>query len=152
MFYTSNKRDPKYFDVYKMAIGTWTPVLFYENKEGLDLAGLSYDESWAAILKPVTTSENELYLLNLKSGEKKMISDSMQKGQYEIAGFSRDNQYAYYTTNAGKEFQYLAQYTIANGEKKVLYERRPAENQLAVLYERRSDKGGSYQTTHTYKR
>lgn len=122
MFYTSNKRDPKYFDVYKTRIGDWTPTLVYENKEGLDLADLSFDETWAAITRPVTSSENELYLLNLKTGEKKPISIPEEKGNYNMSGFSRDNKYAYYITDAGKEFGYLASYDIATGEKKVLYE------------------------------
>jgi len=122
MFYTSNKRDPKFFDVYKTKIGEWTPTLVYENKEGLDLADLSYDENWAAITKPITSSENELYLVNLKTGEKKLISTPEEKGTYNFSGFSRDNQKAFYVTDVGKEFGYLASYTIATGEKKVLYE------------------------------
>ena len=122
LFYTSNKRDSKFFDVYKMKIGEWSPTLIYENKEGLDLADISFDETWAAITKPIKTSENELYLLNLKTGEKKLISTPEEKGSYDISGFSRDNRLVYFTTDAGKEFGYLAQMDIATGEKKVLYE------------------------------
>jgi dipeptidyl aminopeptidase/acylaminoacyl peptidase len=122
MFYISNKRDPKYFDVYKSTIGEWTPTLVYENKEGLDLNDISFDETWAAITKPITTSENDLYLLNMKTGDKKPISTPDEKGSYNISGFSRDNRFAYYVTDAGKEFGYLAQFDIASGEKKVLYE------------------------------
>jgi dipeptidyl aminopeptidase/acylaminoacyl peptidase len=91
-------------------------------KKGLDLADLSFDETWAAITRPVTSSENDLYLLNLKTGEKKPISTPEEKGNYNMSGFSRDNKYAYYITDAGKEFGYLASYDIATGEKKVLYE------------------------------
>ncbi|MBL0009368.1 MAG: DPP IV N-terminal domain-containing protein [Saprospiraceae bacterium] len=44
MFYISNVRDPKYFDVYKMNIGEWIPTLFYENKYGLNVDDISDDE------------------------------------------------------------------------------------------------------------
>jgi Tol biopolymer transport system component len=71
MFYQSNKRDPKYFDLYKMPIGDWTPSLVYENKDGLEIADISFDENYIAASKPVTSSENELYLINQKTGERK---------------------------------------------------------------------------------
>lgn len=31
MFYLSNKRDSKYFDLYKMPIDTWQPEMIYQN-------------------------------------------------------------------------------------------------------------------------
>ena len=122
LFYQSNKRDPKYFDVYKMPVGTWTPTLVYENKDGLDVGDISFDENFLVITKPVTTSENELYLINQKTGERKEISQPDQKGSYSASGFSKDNKYLYYITDAGKEFAYLVQFDIQTGERKTLFE------------------------------
>lgn len=122
MFYTSNVRDPKYFDVYKSAIGTWTPALFYENKDGLDVGDISDDENWLTLTKIITTSESELYLVNRQTGDRKPISTPEEKGNYNSAGFSHDNRYLYYITDAGKEFAYLAQFDLTTGEKKVLFE------------------------------
>jgi Tol biopolymer transport system component len=122
LFYSSNVRDPKYFDIYKSTRGEWKPTLFYENKDGLDVSAISDDEKTLAITKPVTTSENELYLVNRETGERKEISQPDQKGNYDIAGFSKDNRFAFYITNAGKEFSYLAQYDMQSGERKVLFE------------------------------
>ena len=122
MFYTSNLRDPKYFDVYKSAIGEWKPVMFYENKDGLNVEDISDDEKTLAISKTITTSENELYLINRETGAKTDLSLPDQKGKYEISGFSKDSRYAFYITDAGKEFAYLVRYDIQNGERTVLYE------------------------------
>jgi len=122
MFYSSNLRDPKYFDVYKSLIGEWKPVLLYENKDGLNVEDISEDEKIMAISKTITTSENELYLVNRETGAKTELSQLDQKGRYEISGFSKDNRYAFYITNAGKEFAYLVQYDMASGERKVLFE------------------------------
>lgn len=122
MFYASNVRDPKYFDLYKMVIGEWKPILFYENKEGMSLGTMSPDEKWLSVAKTVTTSENELYLINIHTGTKTEISIPDQKGSYNITGFSKDSKYAYYITNAGKEYAYLVSYDMATGERKVLYE------------------------------
>ena len=122
MFYTSNKRDEKFFDAYKMNVSDWAPVLFYENKEGLEISDISFDENLIALNKPVTTSQNELYVLNKQTGERKEISEAEHEANYNSSGFSKDNKFLFYITNAGKEFNYLAQYDLLTGERKVLYE------------------------------
>ncbi len=122
MFYTSNKRDARFFDVYKCAIGKWEPVLFYQNNDGLDLNDISEDEQWITLSQPQTSSENDLFLVNRKTGDKKPISQADQKGSYGSSGFSRDSRFLYYITDAGKEFAYLVQYDITTGERKTLFE------------------------------
>jgi dipeptidyl aminopeptidase/acylaminoacyl peptidase len=122
MFYTSNVRDPKYFDVYKMNIGEWIPTLFYENNSGLNVNAIADDEKTVVVSKTVTTSENELYLVNRETGEQTALSLPEQKGRYGISGISKDNRYAFYLTDAGKEFTYLVQYDMKSGERKVLFE------------------------------
>jgi dipeptidyl aminopeptidase/acylaminoacyl peptidase len=122
MYYTSNKRDPKYFDLYKASVSDWTASLIYENKDGLDVESISTDENWIVLSQPQTTSENELFLVNRTTGDRKPISQPDQKGSYSASGFSKDNRYLYYVTDVGKEFAYLVQYDIASGERKTLYE------------------------------
>ena len=122
MVYSSNVRDPKFFDLYKMKIGEWKPEMIYENKEGLSLGDISPDEKTIAVSKTITTSENELFLVNVETGAKTEISVPDQKGSYDLSGFSKDNNYAYYITDAGKEFAYLVSYNIESGERKVIYE------------------------------
>lgn len=121
-FYTSNKRDERFFDVYKMSVTDWKSTLMYENKDGLDVTDISADEKILAIGEPVTTSETRLYILNRETGERKEVSQPDQKGSYSSSGFSKDNKYLYYTSDAGKEFAYLAQYDIATGERNILFE------------------------------
>jgi len=45
MYFESNVRNPQFFDMYKMKIGEWKPMMLYENNEGLNLADISDDES-----------------------------------------------------------------------------------------------------------
>jgi len=118
LYYQSNKRDPKFFDFYKMDIENWKSKMIYENKEGLNLTDGSNDETIYALVKSITTSENKLFLIN--NGNKIEISD--EPGKYSSSGFSNDNKHFYYITNQGKEFKYLVQYDIATKERKVIYE------------------------------
>jgi len=120
MYYISNKRNPSFFDLYKMPIDTWKAEMIYQNNEGLDIAGISFDENYFALTKSITTSENKLYLHNRATGEK--IEISTEPGSYSSSGFSKDNKNFFYVTDVGKEFAYLMQYNIETGEKTVLYE------------------------------
>lgn len=120
MYYISNKRNPSFFDLYKMPIDTWKAEMIYQNNEGLDIAGISFDENYFALTKSITTSENKLYLHNRATGEKIEISN--EPGSYSSSGFSKDNKNFFYITDVGKEFAYLIQYNIETGEKTVLYE------------------------------
>ena len=49
MYYTSNKRDPKFFDLYKMKIEDWSAELLYQNNDGMNIAGMSDDENFFAL-------------------------------------------------------------------------------------------------------
>lgn len=118
MYYFSNKRDPKFFDLYKMDIENWEPEMMYENKDGRNIAAFSRDETMFAFTESVTTSENKLFLL--VNGE--TIELSEEKGKYGASGFSKDNKYFYYTSDVDKEFSYLVEYEISSGEKKVIFE------------------------------
>lgn len=42
MYYLSNKRDPRFFDLYKMKIGDWKPEMIYQNNDGLEIDGISW--------------------------------------------------------------------------------------------------------------
>lgn len=120
MYYFSNKRDPRYFDLYKMKIGDWKGEMMYENDEGLDISGISHNEKYFALIKSITTSENKLYLYDRENN--KMIEISDEPGEYYSSGFSKNDAYFYYITNVGKEFAYLVQYEIATGDTEILYE------------------------------
>jgi len=122
MYYTSNKRDPQFFDLYKMAVADWKPVMIYQYMDGLDIAGISDDEKTLALQKPLTTSESQLFLFDRLTKKQTEISDPANPGQYNSSGFSDDGKYFYYITDAGKEFAYLVEYEIATGARKTIFE------------------------------
>jgi dipeptidyl aminopeptidase/acylaminoacyl peptidase len=122
MYFSSNKRDPRFFDLYKMNVGEWKEEMIWENKEGLDYAGATKDRNIIALLKPITSSESKLFLFNMLTGEKTEVSEPDKPGQYSASGFTNDNRFFFYTTDAGKEFTYLVKYEIADGNREVIYE------------------------------
>lgn len=121
LYYTSNKRDERFFDLYKMGVGDWKATLLYQNDEGYDIAGLSWDEKAVALNKNITTSENQLFLYDLDSKKMTEISEPGKKGIYGASGFSKDGKAFYYLSNADKEFHSLEQYSLADGKRKEVF-------------------------------
>jgi len=122
LYYLSNKRDPRFFDLYKMPAGEWEESMIYQNDDGMQVAGISDDEKILALVRPVTTSSNQLFLKNTSTGETVEISQEEQPGSYSASGFSNDGSKFYYTTNADKEFTYLVEYDISSKSKKTVFE------------------------------
>jgi len=122
MYYESNVRNPQFFDMYKMKIGEWNPIMLYENNEGLNLTDASDDESIFALTQSITTSNNKLFLTERETGKKTEISDPDAPGRYVSSGFTNDGSHFYYLSDAGREFTALVEYEIATGVRNTIFE------------------------------
>lgn len=122
MYFSTNGRDPQYFDLYKMNVGEWKPEMIWENSEGLDYSGSTKDRNILALEKSISSSENRLFLYDRLTGKTTEISEPDKPGSYSASGFTNDNASIYYTTDVGKEFTYLVKYDIATGSREVVYE------------------------------
>ena len=120
MYYISNKRNPKFFDFYKMKIDTWKSEMLYQNDNGINISDMSEDESWFSFSQTITTSENKLFLTNRI--DKSTIELSVEPGSYSSSGFSNDNKYFFFITDVGEEFSYLVKYEIETGKEEVLFQ------------------------------
>ncbi len=122
MYLLSNKRDPAFFDLYSMSVGDWKEEMVWRNEEGHDYAGASKDRSLIATVEAVTTSQSRLFLHNLVTGESAEVSDPDKPGAYSASGFTNDNGWFFYTTDADGEFSYLMRYSTLTGEHELLFE------------------------------
>jgi len=122
LFLISNRRDPRFFDMYKMDLESFEPVMIYENIENLTPSGISNTGRYLALTRDLTASNNEMYLLDLVTGEIKHISEHEGDATYYPADFSLDDQLLYYLSNEGGEFTYLSSYNLETVEKELVYE------------------------------
>ena len=120
MYYISNKRNPKFFDFYKMKVDTWKSEMLYQNDNGINISDMSEDESWFSFSQTIKTSENKLFLTNRI--DKSTIELSVEPGSYSSSGFSNDNKYFFFITDVGEEFSYLVKYEIETGKEEVLFQ------------------------------
>ena len=120
LYYLSNKRDSRYFDLLKMSVNDWKSNVVYENKNNMSISSISGNEKFLLLSESITTSENKFFLLELSSG--KITEISSTPASYSSAGFSIDDKSFFYITDAGKEFSYLMEYNIESEMSSVLYE------------------------------
>ncbi len=120
-YYSSNKRDPRFFDLYKMDTGTWKSGMIYKNDNGFDVGAISDNERYLVLVQPVTTSSTNLFLVDQQTKQtKKINSDSVEASNNPLQ-FSTDNNAFYYTTDEGDEFQHIVKYNVASGAKEKLF-------------------------------
>ncbi|HQU74031.1 MAG TPA: DPP IV N-terminal domain-containing protein, partial [Calditrichia bacterium] len=125
MFFISNKRDPRFFDLYEMEMeGFGNPDahrLVYQNDEGFDIGALSSNKRYLTLVKSITTSNNDLYLYDLQSRQLKHISPHDGDAQYNPQFFDLANENLYFLTNENDEYMYLASFNIAGGATEKVY-------------------------------
>ncbi len=122
LYYASNKRDARFFDLYKMDTAKWAVSLMYKNDSNLNVGAIAYNEQYLLLTKSVTTDKNEMYLYDVAKKELKKISNDAEEATYNPQGFELNDSSFYYLTNEGKEFTYVVKYNIATGTKEKVYE------------------------------
>lgn len=120
-YLSSNKRNPQFFDLYKMDTATWNPVMIYQNDNGFEVGGMSSNEKYLALVQTLTTSSNNLFLVDNETKKSTQINPQGSEGIYSPLLFSVDNKSMYYLTDENNEFQYIVKYDIATGSKEKLY-------------------------------
>lgn len=128
-FFATNKRDPKYFDYYEVPLGTMEPEMIYKNTEGYDLNTISDDKKLMAFTKTITTTDNNMYLYNRKTGKMELLSPHEGDATFRPVDFSADGKYLYYITDLDSEFDYLSRMNLNTRESEKIY-----EDEWSVMY------------------
>jgi len=121
LYYNSNKRDPRFFDIYKMSLQDYSSELLYQNDNGMDFTGMSEDERYFALSKTVNTNDSDLFVYDATTKETVKINDNLSGNSAQ--DFSKDNSKFYYTTDDGSEFAYLMSYNLETKEKEKVLEK-----------------------------
>jgi dipeptidyl aminopeptidase/acylaminoacyl peptidase len=117
-FYIStNERDQRYFDIYKLDAASYERKLLYQDSVGYQFGDISNDEKFIAFGKPNTTSDSDVYLYNVATKEMKNITPHQGDVASNPAAFDAASRYLYYQTDEGSEFAYVARYELTSGKK-----------------------------------
>ncbi len=121
-FFTSNKRDERFFDLYEMDIASMEATLVYQNEKGFSIGSISKNKRFVALVQSITTSNSEMFLYDRETEETKHISEHEGDATFNPQFFDLKNEYLYFLTDEGGEFTYLSRYNIGSGAKEKVWE------------------------------
>ena len=121
-FVASNERDQRYFDLYEYATDGYARTLFYRNTEGLQLGPISRDKRYLALVKPRTTNDSDIWLVDRQKHTKTNITAHQGDVSNSPADFSPDGTALLFISDAGREFKSLRSHNLATGVQKAVLE------------------------------
>jgi len=120
-FYSTNERDPRFFDIYEMPIDTFKPSMIYKDETGLDFGDISNDKKFIAFEKSGgSQADSDVYIYNTATKELKNITEHKGDVGNSAQTFDIDSKHLYYLTDSGSEFRYVARYNLATGKSEVV--------------------------------
>jgi dipeptidyl aminopeptidase/acylaminoacyl peptidase len=116
----TNERDRRYFDVYAYEAATYARKNVFRNEAGWEIDGVSPDGRWLALGKPVTTSDGDLFVHDLRKGKTSHLTPHRGAVLHRFQDFSHDGRFLYFTTDEGSEFSKLVRLDLETGERAVV--------------------------------
>ncbi len=116
MAFSSNKRNGKDTDVYLMELGQPQNVRMIVQADGGGWAANDFSPDGTKLLVGnfISANESRLYLVDMKSGEKKLLTP--KKASYSDGRFAANGQSVYFTTDEGSELHHLVRLPLDGGD------------------------------------
>ncbi|RJP82244.1 MAG: S9 family peptidase [Candidatus Zixiibacteriota bacterium] len=114
--YTSNERDSRFFDVYVYDLGWGPSHLVYQKNQSLNCLGWSPDDRWLVVSEEESNSNNNLYLVDVKTGEERLLTPHAGQALYQNVVWMPDARGFYLVSDQDREFAGLAYYDLNRGE------------------------------------
>lgn len=115
----TNERDERAFDLYRYAVDDYTRTLIFRNDDAFAVGAVSADGRHAALVKPRTSADADIYLLALDKQDATPTLITAHEGnvQHGVYEFTRDGATLVYATDEHGEYQQAWSYDIATGHK-----------------------------------
>ncbi|MDQ6808184.1 MAG: S9 family peptidase [Verrucomicrobiota bacterium] len=119
-FFSTNERNPKFFDIFEMPVADLKPTLIYKDEVGYNFADISSNKRFIAFGKSgKTTADADVYLYDTTTKEMKNITPHEGEVNNNPQTFDLDSKYLYFLSDEGAEFAYVAQYELASGKRAI---------------------------------
>jgi dipeptidyl aminopeptidase/acylaminoacyl peptidase len=120
-FYSTNERDPRFFDIYEMNIANFRPALIYRDDTGYEFGDISNNRRVIAFKKSGnSTADSDVYVYNAETKSMKNITPHTGNVSNTPQTFDVNSKYLYYLTDEGGEFAHVARYDLRNGQHEVV--------------------------------
>jgi len=121
IFYTSNARDARYFDVYVMDITSRHAERLTELPALLRAMAPAHDGRCIAAEELRSNADNDIRIVDVQAKTSRVVTAHSDTARFAVTGFSGDDRTLYCRTNAGSEFMHLEAIDLASGARRVLF-------------------------------
>lgn len=130
IYYTSNKRDRTFFDVYSMNVTTGKEELLFQQDGNNDFAAASRDGSKIIISRDGTelSLDNNLYSIDVATGKETLITPHEGNALYRDVHYLGDGKTVILSSNEDREFMTISR----SGITKIEYS-NPAKAKYDVM-------------------
>ncbi len=119
MYFLSNSRDPKFFDLYKINMENLKTVMLFKNDKAYTYYPVSNNDKYLTLNLNPSRDVDRMFLYEFETKNKVEISN--QKANFWGQGFDKNDENYYYSTNHDSEFLYLMSYNIKTGKRNLVY-------------------------------
>jgi dipeptidyl aminopeptidase/acylaminoacyl peptidase len=117
----SNERDQRFFDLYLYQADGYARSMLFKNDAPVIPAAINRDLSLVAAVKPITTSDTDVILTELKTGKSRNLTEGGGVESNNVLGFTPDGK-VLVASNRDSEFSKLITIDPKSGERSVLFE------------------------------
>ena len=118
-FVTTNERNAQAFDLYRYAAKDYARTLVFKNDAAWQLADISPDDRYLALVKPRTSADSDVYLLDLsaKKHAPQLVTKHEGNVTHDVYAFTHDSKQLVYATDEFGEFNQAWTYEISSGTR-----------------------------------
>jgi dipeptidyl aminopeptidase/acylaminoacyl peptidase len=118
----TNERDPKSFDVYRYAAKDYARTELFRNAEAWEVDAISPDGRYVALLKPRSSADSDIYLLDTRAAKPtpQLISKHEGDVAHGVFEFTPDSKQLVYSTDEYGEYTQAWSYDVATGSKNAM--------------------------------
>ena len=116
-FYVStNERDERWYDLYKINARTFERELIYRATEKYYCCSISTDEQEILFLKSTRKTDSDIFLFDVSTSQMKCLTPHEGDVLNCLPVFNREGTAIYYVTDKDSDLRYVQRLDLANGE------------------------------------
>ncbi len=114
--FTANRRDPALMDAFVMDVAGGTATRVFDADGWYTIAAIAPDMSRLLLLESIGSSDQELHLLTVATGERQPFAHNAGRCRYQCCRWRADGAGIYALTNQGRDHLGIALLDAAGGE------------------------------------
>ena len=114
--FTANRRDPAFMDAFVMDVASGEATRVFDADGWYTVAAIAPDASRLLLLESTGSSDQELHLLTVKTGERQPFARHADRCRYQCCRWRADGAGIYALTNQGRDHLGIALFDTASGE------------------------------------